>query len=174
MSYTDWKYTKGGIAARLKLAKERLKPWAAKGVKHAAVQGTSGIWLAPGLISAGYKVLLVRKPGEGSHGFQVEPYQDICGNSYPVVIVDDFVSSGQTVRRMVESLTNNSPHHVVGIVIHDPSCIDMDVHLDTGSGFSRGWQRPERQCALIGGDAGLYRPQEPLEVRDATQVSPKP
>lgn len=78
-----------------------------------------GIWLAGHLLEFGVPVVLVRKPGETPHGHEVEgPSSTNIGR---VLIVDDFVASGNTIRRMAGTLTM-ADIHVVGVLEHSLNC----------------------------------------------------
>ena len=75
-----------------------------------ALSGSSGTWLGGMLVCAleqhNIGVILVRKPGENSHGAIVE-----SNNNYKeCVFVDDFVSSGATYKRVQEALAEYGVH----------------------------------------------------------------
>lgn len=73
----------------------------ATGAQAVAVTGKSGISLAfATLMLIDFPIIVVRKRGENSHGNPVEGTPDVDVGKY--LILDDFVSSGQTVRNIVE------------------------------------------------------------------------
>jgi adenine/guanine phosphoribosyltransferase-like PRPP-binding protein len=80
------------------------------------VSGTSGVWLGAVLtLRQDLPVVIVRKPGEDSHGGVVE------GDCYASngVIVDDFVSSGATVDRIADALDRHGRISVAGVIEHN-------------------------------------------------------
>jgi len=110
-SYGDWKYHKQSVQVRTEEIVRTLDEMAAVGVgarqfevKGIALSGSSGVWLG-GLLS--YKlnipVFLVRKPGEGSHGPLVEGI-DKTMKTNKLVLIDDFIASGSTVKRVDDAL----------------------------------------------------------------------
>lgn len=118
--YGDWKYNVHAFRERLDRVLSHL-PWlrARHGFDAVAIQGTSGVWLAGHLLEFGVPVVLVRKPGETPHGNGVEGPSGVDIST--VLIVDDFVASGNTVRRMAESLAKYNIR-AVGVLEHSLSC----------------------------------------------------
>jgi adenine/guanine phosphoribosyltransferase-like PRPP-binding protein len=80
--------------------------------------GYSGALIAPTAALRVKKPMgFVRKPGEASHGVPIEITDESCGNGR-YVIVDDFISTGETVKRLIKSLTDwNCKMRCVGIVL---------------------------------------------------------
>ena len=120
MTYSAWKYSATRIAKRVKKVIAELKSITEANGKFdaVAVQGTSGTWLAPALIRAGYHVTLVRKLGENSHGQTVENAMCSAGSRY--VFVDDFVDSGATLKPVQEQIAEYSGGYseVAYVVLH--------------------------------------------------------
>lgn len=116
--YGDWKYRKADLARREARALHHI-PWLRRvlGFDAVAVHGTSGIWLAPALVSHDIPVVLVRRHGETAHGNLVEAAGDRDVRS--VLLLDDFVCSGATIARVIEILAR--PEYamtLVGVLEH--------------------------------------------------------
>lgn len=126
MGYGGWKFDAARINERLLNAESKLALAAdaglyIKGQTLLAVHGTSGIWLAAAMVERGHHVCLVRKPNEGSHGRPIEAAaKDPDGRSRPkAVLLDDFVSSGETVRRVATLLWEHHRIPLQAVVCHD-------------------------------------------------------
>lgn len=80
-------------------------------------QGTSGsimsALLATQLLDYELRLVIVRKPGEKSHSGTAFPY---IHEDELVVIADDFVSSGDTIRRIYRDFHNHTGREEVDIV----------------------------------------------------------
>ncbi len=69
-----------------------------------AFTGSSGAALAfPLMVKHKVPVIYVRKPRESSHGGKIEYTSDVVINRY--LIVDDFIDSGSTVKRVYSTIT---------------------------------------------------------------------
>lgn len=131
--YQAWKFKKEDVLKvhrRIDRAFNKLRD---RGVSYDAVvlSGTSGTWLGALLVMAGHNVILVRKPGECSHGEQIE---GICipEEIRKVVIIDDFICSGDTLRRIKEGLEMKDPNiEIVGVVLHSQLCTDGNTMFGT-------------------------------------------
>lgn len=101
-SYTNWKYTKDGIAKVAAIADQLLQYAKKCGIEFeaVAVTGSSGIFLAPSLIEMGYEIIMIRRDGEGSHGKEIEGLR----NYKSAVMIDDLICSGTTAMRVREKL----------------------------------------------------------------------
>lgn len=114
--YGNWKYQQNEMAEKVRrLMSDLPKLMVELDCDFVAVSGTSGTFIAGALVAAcGLPVLMIRKPGENSHGDLIE------GNSEHKyrrgIILDDFVSSGATVRRMIETLGSVYPETHVSLV----------------------------------------------------------
>ena len=70
-----------------------------------AFRGLSGALIAPSVADQlGKKLIAIRKPDDGSHGTSVEG--ETSETQY--IILDDFVSSGSTVRAIIDAITSNA------------------------------------------------------------------
>jgi orotate phosphoribosyltransferase len=80
--------------------------------------GYSGVLIAPHVVLAVNKeLIIVRKSAQNTHGMLVEQH-NIRGKDY--IILDDFIQTGDTVRRIIEILQKEKPHlKCVGIVAYD-------------------------------------------------------
>lgn len=73
------------------------------GADTIVVQGTSGVSVGfAALMSHGFPLVMVRKPEENSHGSPVEGPREHRVKRY--IILDDFVDTGETVRRIAAKL----------------------------------------------------------------------
>ena len=105
--YGAWKYRPDSIKLRWKrircilrrITKEYGPPSAI------VVHGTSGTWFGAALAMQGYNVIMVRKPGENSHGYSVEGGLGMVDPDR-IVFLDDFVSSGDTIKTSLNLLLN--------------------------------------------------------------------
>lgn len=102
------------------------------------VQGKSGIALAfATLMLIDFPIIVVRKRNESTHGSPIEGTEGVDVQRY--LILDDFISSGNTVRRIVEQLrensiyTSNGSAECVGVVEYKAGC--DEIH--TGSSVLR-------------------------------------
>lgn len=121
--YTEWKFNSELIERNVNRVKRVLTKIGAAGVTFdgVAVMGTSGSWMGALLVMAGYRVVLVRKGGDRSHGSPVEASH---GKYFRLVFVDDFVISGTTVgvaRDIIRSESNQPEFRFEGIVLYDQS-----------------------------------------------------
>jgi orotate phosphoribosyltransferase-like protein len=129
--YGTWKFNADAIQKRLDRVLDAIYEIRQSGIRFDAlcVTGTSGTWLAPLLIMKGYNVVLIRKDEERSHGQKWEG----AGNTEVsrLVLVDDLIRSGNTVRRVIESLKEEyvlrstyssqppAEGKLVAIILHD-------------------------------------------------------
>jgi hypothetical protein len=75
-----------------------------------AFRGMSGAYIAPAVADALDKELLcIRKTSEQSHGSPVEG----TTSDTRYIIIDDFVSTGETVAQIVEAIRANGAAHVL-------------------------------------------------------------
>ena len=87
----------------LRTAVRKLKP---KTFEAIAVTGNSGAIFGGALAVALNKpLILVRKPGIDSHGSQLQG----IGSPKSYIIVDDFISTGETVRRVCDIIEKHAP-----------------------------------------------------------------
>lgn len=115
-SYGEWKYDKVELQRRIDYVLENLpRVLEIAEAGSVALQGTSGVWLARDLVMAGFQVLLVRKPGEDSHGRPIEGDGRFHHNR--ALLLDDFVASGQTASRVYKALINHGVT-LVGVLEH--------------------------------------------------------
>lgn len=115
----------------LKLTPQKLKNACDKACKiikshklrfsHIAFSGYSGALVASLVATKlNKKLIVVRKAGEKSHGELLEG--DNKSGSY--IILDDFISYGGTVRRILRIIEKNSwvSYRCVGVVLYNSSC----------------------------------------------------
>lgn len=105
MSYSPYKF-QPEVAKRVmtKVIPDLKQFMEEHGATHVAVTGSSGIALLALLAAHDIKCIQLRKPEEQSHGNTVEYYDTLIEAAY--VFVDDFVSSGKTLNRLVSSLAD--------------------------------------------------------------------
>jgi orotate phosphoribosyltransferase len=137
--YAAWKFDKNKLAQRLEAAEAGLARAAedglyVKGKTLLAVIGTSGSWLAPLMLQAGHRVALVRKPGDSSHGSDVEAAESGPVTERPkAVLLDDFIATGDTVRNAAAALWNLGIP-LVAVVTHDDTAShDPSIRIRAGS-----------------------------------------
>jgi orotate phosphoribosyltransferase-like protein len=94
-------------------------------------RGSSGAILAGltanYLIKAGYNVCIehVKKEGETSHGGD---YVQKISRNYIIVIIDDFISTGSTIRNIYNAmLENNSPKIQIDIVCVSDTVVKSSI-----------------------------------------------
>lgn len=120
-----------GYAA--KRIKETLARFDAQAV---VVTGKSGMALAFGAkMLVNFPLVVVRKAGDSSHGFRIEGTPDTRVDRY--VILDDFVVSGDTVRRIVLELDNLAKAE--GVPPADPVAV-----IECNGGYRGGCTSPVR------------------------------
>lgn len=84
---------------------------------HIAVTGKSGIAMAFAMSMIGdVNIVTIRKTNETSHGSKIEGF----GALGKYIVLDDFVDSGQTVRRVVNELNDFAASRSAG---HKPECV---------------------------------------------------
>lgn len=124
-SYAAWKFNK----RRIKEIVDNLVPnlpaaAAALNADCLIVHGTSGTWLAGLLVVLqDLPVVLVRKARENSHGYNVEGNGNV--NVSRGIVVDDSVCTGDTIRRIADTLEE----HQAGLEV-----VGVATYLDYGSG----------------------------------------
>jgi len=103
-----------------------------------AFQGSSGAAVAyVAGIALQVPVIYVRKPKETCHGSNVESNANKQIKSY--VIVDDFICSGETIKRIIDKINlysenqGSKPPTLVGIVLYDcggnsPQFVHKGIH----------------------------------------------
>lgn len=100
-----------------------------------AVQGHSGMLIGPALAMAlNKKLMIIRKPNESSHSsYNIEGW----GQNQKILLVDDFISSGATMRRMIKSINDNCDSPTIsGILLYASSKRDKKVlKLTLGDDF---------------------------------------
>lgn len=95
-----------------------------------AVMGKSGISLAfATLMLIDFPIMVVRKRGENSHGNPIEGTHMHVAKRY--LILDDFVSSGETVRNIVSLINEKASFSQNGFV---PQCAAVLAYKSTGKG----------------------------------------
>lgn len=102
------------------------------GADAVAVTGKSGLSLAfATLMLIDFPLIVVRKRGENSHGNPIEGDPSVDVRKY--IILDDFVSSGDTVKTMVGSIDE-----MVGSAINAKPlrCVGVLQYLRYGTGYS--------------------------------------
>jgi hypothetical protein len=123
-SYNPWKFDASQLADRERTVVRFLIELMRKiPFDCVVVHGTSGTFLAPALVKAGIPTVMVRKEGENSHGSMIEGTE---GNYDSFVFLDDFTSSGDTVRKVLDTLTRERKFvtddkiNCKAIVLHEP------------------------------------------------------
>jgi len=117
-----------------KTARLLVRLMAHTGATAIAVRGKSGVAMGfAASMFAGLPIVTVRKPGESSHGETIEgPRIDLVR----YLILDDFVSSGHTIRR-IESELNE---HADNLDEDRPVCVGVvEYHADSEN---RTWTLP--------------------------------
>lgn len=116
MSYTRYKFNRNTLAHVTSEGFTKLREvMKLHGADAVALTGSSGVCLMGLLIQAGIPVVHVRKPGEDSHGSNVEfSHGQVSGQR--VVFLDDFIDSGNTVRRVADMLDDYSSAQLVAMV----------------------------------------------------------
>lgn len=115
--YGDWKFDKRTFRARVERIVRDL-PAVMQRFKadFVAVRGTSGIFIAAAVqVQLDVPILLMRKPGEDSHGRMLEG--DYNHSYKRGLILDDFISSGSTVDGMIEDMAD-AGLVCVGVLTH--------------------------------------------------------
>ena len=101
------------------------------GADAVAVTGKSGLSLAfATLMLIDFPLIVVRKRGENSHGNPIEGTRSVDVRKY--IILDDFVSSGDTVKTMVDSIDEmvDSAMNVMPL-----RCVGVLQYLRYGTGY---------------------------------------
>lgn len=95
-----------------------------------AVRGMSGVLVgSPASILLQKRLVIVRKPGENSHGSQLVG----VGHNKPLeygerfIFLDDFISTGATQRAVIEAIPQRCIY--VGDYLYDPSDIARRIRL---------------------------------------------
>jgi hypothetical protein len=103
-SYSGSMYDRTLLRARVKSLVQRLPEIMARtNADSIFVTGKSGLGIAfPLLYKMDVKIVTVRKPGEESHGTMFEGIDRFEPKRY--LFLDDFVSSGETVERVLTSV----------------------------------------------------------------------
>lgn len=119
--YTEWKFDKVHIKQKLTRVRKLIAKLEEQGIKFdgIAMIGTSGTWLGPLLVMAGYRVVLVRKAGEQSHGTPVEARH---GEYRELALIDDLVASGATVKAARDTIreeTGDPDFRFKAILLYD-------------------------------------------------------
>ena len=102
------------------------------GADTVVVTGKSGIALAFALqMVMDFNLVVVRKPGEGSHG---APVEGRSGNDmFNYIILDDFISTGNTLHRVITSLTEYATYR--GAI--PPKCVGALMYKSNVFGSGR-------------------------------------
>lgn len=124
--YSPWKYDKKVVRERADDVVDAVQELrGALAFDCVVLSGTSGVWLG-GILQAHaawpdeLAIVLCRKDGEGSHGPLVEGGRRHGHNR--AVLVDDFVSSGTTARRVLGTLADQAEIELVGVIQHHYIC----------------------------------------------------
>lgn len=119
MSYTDWKYNPAECQRRIDATIRVLRKLREEGVfTHVVVSGSSGVTMLGALTMAGFKTVMVRKEGENTHGYQIEPIH--LPEMAKWVFLDDFIATGATLRRVCLAISKQFPlWEMNGVVEHD-------------------------------------------------------
>lgn len=130
-SYGSWKYKPSQVRARADAIVEALPELRCMhDIQFDAVvlTGSSGTWLG-GILQAHpawpeeLPVILCRKEGEASHGPMFEG--ELCGKTVRrLLLVDDFVASGNTVRRVHDSWRKHCEGDGVVAVLEHARLVD--------------------------------------------------
>lgn len=143
-SYGKWKYSAAVLRLRVEAVVARVRELRSKENGHfdvVVLSGTSGTWLGAALQMhpqwpSGLPIVLVRKSSESSHGSTVE------GRVETALLVDDFVCSGETVRRVDEALQTYAGIHLMGVLSHcylgDDPAAPLYVKAEV-TAYSAGW-----------------------------------
>lgn len=127
MSYSPYKFDKAVLQSVIDKVFPKLREvMDAHKASHVALIGSSGISLMGLLTLNDFKVVQVRKPGEDSHGGELEG--DFGYRLAPrCVFLDDFVTTGDTLRHVQKMLSsyNGSVEAVVG-------CKNTNYAADSG------------------------------------------
>lgn len=92
-----------------------------------AFRGMSGALVAP-LVAAKMKkhLIMVRKPGDGSHS-QYTVEGNI--NSQAYIIIDDFISTGNTCRAIIDAIANWQTSCAFNFYNVQATCVGIAVYL---------------------------------------------
>lgn len=137
--YNDHQYVPEDFRRLVKACAEALpKIMDLVGAESVVVQGKSGQSLAFGMMMLiDFQLVVVRKNNEQSHGFQIEG----MGVLGPWVFLDDFVSSGETLDRVMQTLSDRAggdAPQCVGIIEASKSYGGDCTH----QGIPRYWTNP--------------------------------
>lgn len=145
--YSDTQYDNAKLREAAKLVAAKLPLIMREtGAQAVAVTGKSGLSLAfAALMLIDFPLIVVRKRGENSHGANIEGTSGIEVEKY--LILDDFVSSGRTVRTIVEELEMYAAQRAcdggdrrdircVGVVEYRRSGGTPSMHGLGGSGYT--------------------------------------
>lgn len=124
-SYGAWKYSRTLAKERanviVKVVNKVLSPQLA--FDACVVTGTSGSWLGAALVAHPdwndkLPLVLCRKPQESSHGPILEG-ESRANDCRRFLLIDDFVCTGETVRRVAGTLlSDDSRKQLVGVLEH--------------------------------------------------------
>lgn len=145
--YGSWKYSKNCLERKIAVIKAAVPQIMAREKCDGIVlHGSSGVWLGAALVlrrvvPSGCGLFLVRKPEERSHGEIVEgDGKSACTR---LLMIDDFVSTGDSVRRVQSLIEENKvrPATIVAVLQHDriddrdySRCVPGTVTVDLVSG----------------------------------------
>lgn len=116
-----------------------MSKWVAKAKKelkfdYIVFTGISGASIAwPVCYKLKIPAIVVRKPGEKSHGYPVEGVGANKCKKY--IIIDDFISSGNTIRKIIDSIESNdydvgkARAKCIGIFLHNSDNDKEEFHL---------------------------------------------
>lgn len=116
--------------------------FAASGVDVIVTRGSSGLLVGSRVaeMSKGKLHLIhVRKEGENSHGRQVEGARHMLSaiDNPRYLIVDDFVSSGETVREIVKAIDKDLTSKYGPTAGTRPECVGVLCYCDSYEEYSR-------------------------------------
>lgn len=136
-----------------------------RGVKSFVVHGNSGVSVAfAALALHDFDLFLVRKDNDNSHGSPIEGPSGVDMQDY--MILDDQVSSGETVRRIIRKIVQL--HRASGY--KPPVCLGVGLYADK---WTRGVNmfREETLTTVQGDDdVPCYHPDQ--RVWDSTEDNP--
>lgn len=149
--YGAWKFNADEIAERFDRVKYGISQVEKMKIRYDAivVHGTSGTWLGALLVMAGYKVVMLRKDRERTHGLIIEgTLSEKQLDRF--IFVDDMIVSGNTVKNVREALLLHAKEYDS---IQPPRIVAVVLHAQGGDDTIRnipvfGYNPPEVQQAL--------------------------
>jgi hypoxanthine-guanine phosphoribosyltransferase len=132
-SYGEWKFSPKQIRARAQAVAACAQKLLDEHEANAyVVRGSSGTFMAgPVQMLADVNFLYVRKHGEQSHGYPIEGRGDSKINIRRAIVLDDFVSSGDTVLAIKHELGTRGVLVVAALLHHAAGETRHGVTWDT-------------------------------------------